>query len=500
MITLLQLGTELGRSFYPASGTTFRANPVTGVHISELADPTPYLEGGELLLTTGMSFADTAEASTEYLGRLAAHGITSLGLGLGPWLDEVPSWVAAGCQRLGIQLGVVPDEVPFQQVSRAYWRLSARSDASNLMESLGTQTALARAANRADADSSVIRELARALGGWAAYLRVDDGPEAHWPASAAVHLAQLRQECRRFARVDMPSAATFEIAGEAVVVYPILSGPRLTGYLAVCADRPVTRAERQVMMTVATLLSMRARQRATEQEARRELGAAVTRLLLHGEHHAAVLVGDQLGLDRQLQAPVRLLAATLPQTEAHDALRQLEQLAPDPRLAWRLPALSTHRLALREAGTWYLVLSEPSAGEPAVRPAPAPGEPAPSRHACAVLSEPVGLAEIPGILPGVRLALSQAPPGMITGAGGETEATAAGWVRTLREYQRSDLLPAVRAYLASRGTWEEAARQLGIHRNSLRLRIATAGKLLQQNLDDPDVAARLWLAIRREEP
>ncbi|WP_054821868.1 PucR family transcriptional regulator ligand-binding domain-containing protein [Arthrobacter sp. JCM 19049] len=90
MITLLQLGTELGRSFYPASGTTFRANPVTGVHISELADPTPYLEGGELLLTTGMSFADTAEASTEYLGRLAAHGITSLGLGLGPWLDEFP--------------------------------------------------------------------------------------------------------------------------------------------------------------------------------------------------------------------------------------------------------------------------------------------------------------------------------------------------------------------------------------------------------------------------
>ena len=32
--------------------------PVTWVHVSELRDPTPFLSGGELLLTTGLAFDD----------------------------------------------------------------------------------------------------------------------------------------------------------------------------------------------------------------------------------------------------------------------------------------------------------------------------------------------------------------------------------------------------------------------------------------------------------
>ncbi len=65
-------------------------------------------------------------------------------------------------------------------------------------------------------------------------------------------------------------------------------------------------------------------------------------------------------------------------------------------------------------------------------------------------------------------------------------------------YHRADLLATVRAYLAARGTWEDAARALGIHRNSLRHRISVAGNLIGVDLDDPDVAAHLWLALRRE--
>ena len=38
----------------PAAGFTASEAQVTAVHISELPDPTGYLSGGELLLTTGM--------------------------------------------------------------------------------------------------------------------------------------------------------------------------------------------------------------------------------------------------------------------------------------------------------------------------------------------------------------------------------------------------------------------------------------------------------------
>ena len=57
MITLLQLGTALATDLEPGPSGHYSAIPIAGVHVSELEDPTPYLSGGELLLTTGMIFA-----------------------------------------------------------------------------------------------------------------------------------------------------------------------------------------------------------------------------------------------------------------------------------------------------------------------------------------------------------------------------------------------------------------------------------------------------------
>src|SRR6478609_9007098 len=64
--------------------------PVRWVHISELPDPTPWLSGGELLLTTGMGLGD-AEAQRAYVDRLAEHGLAGLGFGLGFGHDQVPA-------------------------------------------------------------------------------------------------------------------------------------------------------------------------------------------------------------------------------------------------------------------------------------------------------------------------------------------------------------------------------------------------------------------------
>jgi len=64
------------------------------------------------------------------------------------------------------------------------------------------------------------------------------------------------------------------------------------------------------------------------------------------------------------------------------------------------------------------------------------------------------------------------------------------------DYTRADLVRSVVAYLRHRGHWEDAARDLGIHRNTLRHRIGTARRVLDADLDDPDVASRLWLALR----
>lgn len=70
------------------------------------------------------------------------------------------------------------------------------------------------------------------------------------------------------------------------------------------------------------------------------------------------------------------------------------------------------------------------------------------------------------------------------------------WVDALASYPKADLRQTVRAYLAHRGKWDPAAAELGIHRNTLRYRLALASRLIDSDIDNPDVAAPLWLKLR----
>ena len=97
--------------------------PVRWVHISELADPTPFLSGGELLLTTGMAL-DSAKAQREFVTRLADHGLAGLGYGTGFGHQKVPKAAVDAAQARGFPLYEVPYATPFIAVTeRAFTRL-----------------------------------------------------------------------------------------------------------------------------------------------------------------------------------------------------------------------------------------------------------------------------------------------------------------------------------------------------------------------------------------
>src|SRR5919106_4868601 len=87
-------------------------NAVRWVHISEIVDPTPWLSGGELLLTTGLQL-ERPELQREYVARLAGHGLSGLGLGTGFAHSTVPDEMLAAADELGFPLFEVPYEVPF---------------------------------------------------------------------------------------------------------------------------------------------------------------------------------------------------------------------------------------------------------------------------------------------------------------------------------------------------------------------------------------------------
>ena len=99
-----------------AGGGDGRGRAVRWAHISELDDPTPWLRGGELLLTTGRPLqADPGG----YVERLAHHGLAGICLGLGFGLERMPDEAAAAADRLGFPALTTPYHVPFIAITEA---------------------------------------------------------------------------------------------------------------------------------------------------------------------------------------------------------------------------------------------------------------------------------------------------------------------------------------------------------------------------------------------
>lgn len=511
MISLAQLHSQLGSDLRPAAGGAVAVRQISGVHISELDDPTPYLEGGELLLTTGIPVSGGEAKVQAYVRRLVERNIAALGLGLGAGVDEVPPALSAACGSAGLELLVVPDGTPFMNVSRAYWDLVGREGQADLTASLGTQTALARAATQADALPSVVKALAQALGGWVAYLPADSGAETLWPADNHTIVEQLRRETSRLDMAVTHSASTFQIHGTDVVEYPVLVGRRTVGFLAIGAGRKLTRADRQIIMTVCVLLSLKAAQQLESDATAAALGSAVTKLFLTGHVDAGRALAPDLGIVAPTGA-VRLLVVrgeidpAAVSGELESRLRAGTGWAGWPEAGG---ALRSCRLRHVAGGLSYYVLDAEyrDAGTPGSgggsagrttqsEPYDADGG-AGNAAVTAVLSRPMPLERVheeAGQLAAMVRALAAGQ--IVDAPEGALDPRAQGWVAALRGYQRADLVGTVRAYLRHRGQWEGAARELGIHRNSLRHRMGIAAELLQADPDDPDVAANLWLALR----
>ena len=92
--------------------------PVRWVHISELQDPTPWLSGGELLLTTGMQLGSDQQ-QREFVTRLADHQLAGLGFGVGFGHAQVPPALLEAAADREFPVFEVPYEVPFIAVTEA---------------------------------------------------------------------------------------------------------------------------------------------------------------------------------------------------------------------------------------------------------------------------------------------------------------------------------------------------------------------------------------------
>jgi hypothetical protein len=110
MLTVEGLVGELGLTLV-SGGESAKAH-VRWVHSTELTDPTPWLRGGELLLTTGLQL-ESAKAQRELIARLAEHEIGGLGFGTGFAHRRLPPALCDEARRRSFPLFEVPYELPF---------------------------------------------------------------------------------------------------------------------------------------------------------------------------------------------------------------------------------------------------------------------------------------------------------------------------------------------------------------------------------------------------
>ncbi|WP_425145596.1 PucR family transcriptional regulator [Deinococcus sp.] len=102
------------------SGEARLGQPITWVHVSEIADAARFLSGGELLLSTGKPLMDATDAEAEsYLRSLVLGGAHGLALELVRELRDLPTALLSVARLAEFPLIVFRQEVSFAALTRA---------------------------------------------------------------------------------------------------------------------------------------------------------------------------------------------------------------------------------------------------------------------------------------------------------------------------------------------------------------------------------------------
>ena len=133
---------------------------VRWVHTTELADPSRYLQGDEVILTTGVWIA-AGTRPVEFVRPLVRAGIAALGYGLPAPDAAVPPGLVAACRRHALTLFRVPFELPFIAISEAFVERLASDRQEALEASVRRNAAFVRAAEHGEGLDGLLRVLSR---------------------------------------------------------------------------------------------------------------------------------------------------------------------------------------------------------------------------------------------------------------------------------------------------------------------------------------------------
>ncbi|MFD1504994.1 PucR family transcriptional regulator [Georgenia yuyongxinii] len=473
------------------------AEPVRWVATSELADPSPFLEGGEVLLTTGLDTSGWRDEWEGYVARLRAAGVAAIGFATGLTHDRVPDRLERACRAREVNLFEVPRHTPFVAISRLTARLLEERDRADSRRAVVMQRELTEAAARRDDPGALLRTLSGQVDGGTALLTSTGTPDGGPVGTPPPPSLDMAAEVARIRPQGLRTSASVTVGGHTVVIQPVGVGTRPEGYLAVWSPQPLTDGQRGAVTTAVALLGLAAERRHDRRETDRRLRARALELLLGGDARTtAVLLAaaDDRPGEAELPERIRVAWATGDPDAVAEAVGVLES-APAAR------------------GTPVL-LAGPAGDVLRLADAPERVELAAAR--LAELGLRVGVGAAVGLDDGeraattARYALAQTTDvvpvvhwdelvddGVLALVGDRAAAAfAASFLGPIAG--RADLLLTLRAFLRHHGSRGKVAAELTVHRNTVRHRLEEIEVALGRSLDDPATRVSAWVALQAD--
>jgi purine catabolism regulator len=470
LLTVGDIARIPGLGLHVAAGTGGLTREVTWVHTSELVDPTPFLEGGEFLLTTGLGVGELATAQRAYVRRLARHGVAGLGFGVGFGFADVPAAIVEEANGSEFPVVVVPYEVPFVAITKAAARELANEQLADLtralevherlsqsvLEARGLAALLAIVCNHLDCSLALVDESGRVIGERHARRRrsFDDALELPVPFDGGT--VKLKAVC----------------ADESFREYDrlVLHHGQTAIALELARSRAVSAAE---LRLAGDLLEDLEDDRLEEREAARRLSAFG---LEPAATYAALLAVPQNGrgserLRDDIAAELDRRSVRYMSTARRDRAEFLVEIESEQA------GLELAQSLVRVTSDVRVALGRPGRGRALGRSL------VEARAALDVSNRRVTSYRDLGSLE-LLLGLPDAA----------LEAFVARVLGPVTEDGR--LLESLTALLECGGRWSDAAAQLGVHRHTLRYRMERLREQTGRHPDEPQEQMELWLAVK----
>ncbi|WP_309065490.1 PucR family transcriptional regulator [Microbacterium sp.] len=465
--------------------------PMRWVHSSDLTDPTPFLADDLVLLTTGTQFDGARPRDVDaYVARLAQRGVLGLGFGSGVHRVGVPAELIAACAARGLALFEVPYDIPFIAIARAHAEAIAAQAYARRTWALETQRALAIAALRPRGLEATLTELARRLDCWvgmydASGALVHEHPHGDSTADPGRQREAIASMASALLARGGSASRTLEHGGTTHTLFTLGRTGHLRGVIAIAAAAhdPETRA---VVTSVIAMAGLALEQGEQLSRSRRRLHRQLLGSLLEDDPSLARRV---LGALPPAPVVVALAEGERAGALAEWADQQRSDAAPPPFVA-------------ESADGVVICLHETDAGsleDLATRFAVRIGVSDPADYSAFSRAHAQAAAALRRGRPGVTLYRQVGTASVLSALlTDEARLVAASRLAPLRAHdaQGGELERSLRVWLEHDAQFEQAASALGIHRHTLRTRVAQAGTLLGVDLGAFPARAELWAALQ----